>query len=182
MQSTASPTEDCDSPPVARRAWPGRPNGYGLASFADNFGITFRHHDALEDAGAAGQIMLRAIADSGIDLDGWFHRCDLPISGLRSEGRTGDGDGPLLGQVVMITGTLSLPRQEVADLIAHAGGDVGSSVTKRTTMLVVGDQDVSKLASKDRSVKHLKAEQLIGEGQPIRIVQETDLRAPIEGH
>ncbi len=169
-----------DSLRVARRAWPDLPYGYGLKNLADNFGITFRHHDALEDARAAGLIMLRAIEDSGIDVDGWFDRCAAPVSGHRSVARAGDGDGPLLGQVVAITGALSLPRQDVADLIAHAGGDVGSSVTRHTTMLVVGDQDVSKLAGKDRSAKHLKAEHLMAGGQPIRIVQETDLQALIQ--
>jgi DNA polymerase-3 subunit epsilon len=78
---------------------------------------------------------------------------------------------------VVITGTLSIPRQEVADLVHAAGGAVDTSVTKRTTLLIVGDQDVSKLAGKDRSAKHLKAEQMISLGQPIRIVQETDLQA-----
>jgi DNA polymerase-3 subunit epsilon len=170
-----------DSLRVARRAWPDLPYGYGLESLAEAFNIRFRHHDAVEDARAAGMVMLKAIADSGIDLDGWFDRCALPISPHKTVARTHDGDGALLGEVVVITGALSLPRQEVADLIAHAGGDVGVSVTKHTTMLVVGDQDVSKLAGKDRSAKHIKAEKLIAAGQSLRIVQETDLQALIHG-
>jgi DNA polymerase-3 subunit epsilon len=81
--------------------------------------------------------------------------------------------------VVVITGTLSLPRQKVADLVHEAGGAVDSSVTKRTTLLVVGDQDVSRLAGKDRSAKQVKAEQLMESGLAIRIIQETDLQALI---
>ncbi len=170
-----------DSLLIARRAWPQlAASGYSLAKLADNFGLVFKHHDALEDARVAGLITLRAIADSGIDIEGWFDRCAAPVSGYHSVARSGDGDGPLLGEVVVMTGTLSLPRQDMADLIDKAGGVVDVSVTKRTTMLVVGNQDVSKLAGKDRSAKHLKAEHLISAGQPIRIVQETDLQALLQ--
>ena len=48
------------------------------------------------------------------------------------------------------------------------------SVTKHTTMLVIGDQDLRKLAGHDKSSKHMKAEQLIGNGQQIRILGESD--------
>jgi DNA polymerase-3 subunit epsilon len=52
---------------VARRAWPllNDGGGYGLARLASEFEISFTHHDAAEDACAAGLLMLRAIADSG---------------------------------------------------------------------------------------------------------------------
>jgi len=49
-------------------------------------------------------------------------------------------------------------------------------VTKNTTLLVVGDQDISKLAGKNKSSKHLKAEQLISKGQLIRIIKESDFK------
>ncbi len=38
-----------DSLTMARSAWPER-EGYGLRSLADDFGIGFKHHSALEDA------------------------------------------------------------------------------------------------------------------------------------
>jgi DNA polymerase-3 subunit epsilon len=41
-------------------------------------------------------------------------------------------------------------------------------------MLVVGDQDVRKLAGHEKSSKHVKAEQLIAKGQSIRILGESD--------
>ena len=47
-------------------------------------------------------------------------------------------------------------------------------MTKKTTLLVVGDQDLSKLSGKDKSSKHIKAEELISEGQSIRILKESD--------
>jgi DNA polymerase III subunit epsilon len=47
-------------------------------------------------------------------------------------------------------------------------------VTKQTTLLVVGDQDVRKLAGHKVSTKHRKAEELIADGQPLRMLSESD--------
>ena len=49
-----------------------------------------------------------------------------------------------------------------------------NSVTKATTLLVAGDQDLDKLAGHEKSSKHRKAEALIVKGIPIRILGETD--------
>lgn len=86
----------------------------------------------------------------------------------------GDGDGALFGEAIVFTGALLLPRRDAADRAAEAGADVLSGVTKATTMLVVGDQDIAKLNGREKSSKHLKAEKLISAGQNIRIIGETD--------
>jgi len=53
---------------------------------------------------------------------------------------------PLLGQEFVLTGRLeTLPRSEVEARIKELGGSVGSSVTKKTTHLVVGAEPGSKL-------------------------------------
>lgn len=74
----------------------------------------------------------------------------------------------------MFTGTLSCPRREAADIASGAGCDVTENVTKHTTLLVVGDQDIRRLAGKEKSSKHLKAEEFIRKGKSIRILTETD--------
>lgn len=53
-------------------------------------------------------------------------------------------------------------------------------VTKNTTILVVGDQDVRKLAGQEKSSKHRKAEDLIKKGQAIRIIRETDFKELVD--
>ena len=65
-----------DSVKVARRAWPERygKRGYGLKVIAPDLGISFGHHDALEDARAAAKIMLRACAETGIGVEEWLER------------------------------------------------------------------------------------------------------------
>jgi DNA polymerase-3 subunit epsilon len=61
-------------------------------------------------------------------------------------------------------------------MAAKAGGDVQPSVTKRTTMLVVGQRDLMP-GWAAKSAKHLRAEALIEQGQDIRIVGEADFQA-----
>lgn len=46
-------------------------------------------------------------------------------------------------------------------------------VTTQTTHLVVGDQDLTVLASPDKSSKHRKAEEMQEAGHPIRIIGES---------
>ena len=55
-------------------------------------------------------------------------------------------------------------------------------MTKKTTLLVVGDQDISKLLGKKKSSKHLKAEELKTKGQKIRILKESDFIALYESN
>lgn len=56
------------------------------------------------------------------------------------------GPKPLAGQVFVITGTLAgLSRDEARDLLEARGAEVGSSVTRKTTALIVGESPGSKL-------------------------------------
>ena len=67
-------------------------------------------------------------------------------------------------------------RREVVDLAPAIGCQVDSEVTRKTTILVVGDQDIDKLAGHEKSTKNRKAEELISQGVPIRIIKERDFR------
>ena len=163
-----------DTALVARRTWSQfSRSGFGLANLARHFGISFQHHDALHDARTAGLILLKAVEESGVDVVGWIDRCKVSTSSIAIR-REGDGDGPLLGENVVFTGSLQIPRREAADRAHEAGAAVEPTVTKKTTVLVVGDQDIEKLNGQSKSGKHRKAEELIGKGQPIRILGEAD--------
>jgi DNA polymerase-3 subunit epsilon len=156
-------------------------SGYGLTEVCKKIGYEFRCHDALEDAKASGQVLLAAIAASGMDINAWLRRVRQPIDPATSSkgsavNREGNPEGELYGEVIVFTGALEIPRSEAADLAARIGCSVDSGVTKKTTLLVVGDQDVSRLAGKEKSSKHLKAEQLITQGQSIRILRESDFK------
>jgi len=164
-----------DTARVARRIWPGEEGGYGLAALAERLDITFEHHDALEDARAAGGVLLAAMQTSGLDLDGCFARCRQPIDLSRDERlRLEAGDGPLADHRIVFTGSLCIARADAAKLANSFGAGIDPGVTKKTTMLVVGDQDLSKLNGSTKSGKHRKAETLIAQGQMIRILAESD--------
>jgi DNA polymerase III subunit epsilon len=168
-----------DSARVARRCWRQfSSSGYGLANVCNFLGYEFPHHDALEDAKASGHILLSAIAQTGLSVQQWLARVERPIDASehfsRELQRPGNPPGPLFGEVLVFTGTLQIPRREAADLADLVGCEVAAGVTKKTTMLVVGDQDVKKLAGHEKSSKHRKAEELNAQGQAIRILRESD--------
>ncbi len=167
-----------DSSRIARRAWMEcAQRDYGLANVCKLIGYKFKHHNALEDAKASGHVLLSAIQKTGIDLDGWFDRVRQPINPEHignSITRSGNSEGPLFGEVVAFTGALSMPRRVAADMAAVAGCSVEDGVTKKTTILVVGDVDIQRLAGHEKSSKHRKAEELLNKGSTIRIIRETD--------
>lgn len=171
-----------DSAKVARRTWKEfSARGYGLANICKHIGYEFKHHDALEDAKAAGEIILAAINESGLDLDSWLKRVQQPITPKNSSSSTkikidGNPEGALYGEVIVFTGALEIPRREAADLASIVGCAVSPSVTKKTTILVVGDLDISKTSGRNKSTKHVKVEQLISKGQNIRIIKESDFK------
>jgi len=170
-----------DSARVVRRTWKDLAwSGYGLANVCERIGYAFKHHDALEDAKAAGHVLLAAFKESQQGLEEWQKRVALPIDLERSSSipvhRDGNPEGDLYGNVLVFTGALEMIRADAADLAAEAGCKVEPSVTKRTTILVVGSQDSWKLAGHEKSSKHRKAEQLATGGQRIRILSELDFR------
>jgi len=174
-----------DSARVARRAWKEVAwKGYGLRNVCNILGYEYKHHDALEDAKAAAHILLAASNESGLDIDGWLRRVRQPIdptaigsgSVVKRVKREGNPEGALYGEVLVFTGALEIPRREAADLAATIGCQVASGITQKTTMLVVGDQDIKKLAGHEKSSKHRKAEDLIKKGIPIRILKESDFK------
>ncbi len=173
-----------DSARVARRAWSEfSSRGYGLGELCSSFGFRYEAHHALEDAKACAFILLKASAATGLDLAGWLRRVNQPVGASPGSGairRNGDPEGALFGEVVVFTGALEIPRREAADLAQKIGCTVADGVTTKTTMLVVGDQDVKKLAGHEKSSKHRKVEKLIDEGRSIRILRETDFRRLVE--
>jgi len=175
-----------DSARVARRAWKEFAwKGYGLYNVCKALDYDFKHHDALEDAKAAAHILLAAINETGLDLTGWIRRVRQPIdpqacSSAAAIRREGNPEGALYGEVLVFTGALAMPRREAADLASAIGCQVASGVTKETTILVVGDQDIKRLAGHEKSSKHRKAEKLVREGQSLRILRESDFRQMVK--
>lgn len=67
-----------------------------------------------------------------------------------------------------------MARAQAAQMAAIAGCKVSDSVSRKITVLVVGDQDLRLTKGQEKSSKHRKVEAMIAEGEPIRIVRESD--------
>jgi DNA ligase (NAD+) len=65
---------------------------------------------------------------------------------MNETGSAPAGEGPLAGKVLVLTGTLPRrSRDEATAAIETAGGKVVSSVSKKTTAVVAGEEAGSKL-------------------------------------
>lgn len=167
-----------DSAKIVRRTWTEfSRTGYGLSNITKFLNLTFEHHDALEDAIAAGLVVVKASEITNLTIEEWFKRVGQPIfkyKGSSAINLDGNPEGQLFGENLVFTGALSIPRSEAGLIASKIGCKVTNSVTKNTTMLVVGIQDDTKLAGYEKSSKHRKAEELIESGINIRILSEND--------
>ena len=162
-----------DSVQIAKYAWP-EFDSWNLKSVARELGIPFRHHDALEDARVAAEAVVRASEETGMDIEEWCLRFGHPgnpetVGDLMK--RNVNPNGVLRGQQVVFAGTLNAPRRVAVDMAADAGMVVARTVTRSTTMLVLGSSGGS------RSAEHERALELIRQGVEIEIVAESEYRA-----
>jgi DNA polymerase-3 subunit epsilon len=86
-----------------------------------------------------------------------------------------DSHHPLYGQTIVFTGNLHLPRSAAKEKSAQLGAQPASAVTRKTTVLVVGDGFVAadlrggRLTSKARRVLELHQR-----GQSIEVLSEAE--------
>jgi DNA polymerase-3 subunit epsilon len=174
---------------------------YGLTYVCDDLGIPLiRHHDAAADAEACARIAIElarrcesgSIADLASSVNvklgrlsvGSLDRCtgrDLGADGEAKNNRAtlianleADPGHPFYGQVMVFTGALSLQRREAGAKASAVGATLGESVTKRTTILVIGDQFDGNSVADFNTGKAIKAKKLKADGQSIEIITEKD--------
>lgn len=104
----------------------------------------------------AGRSVLNRLAEFGIDPQSENYS-------PKPADETDGGGKPLSGKSVVITGSLSAPRDEIAARILRAGGKVSGSVSKNTHFLLAGEGGGSKL------------DKALGLGIPV--IGESDLEA-----
>lgn len=180
---------------LARRAWP-ELLSVSLPVIARQLGLPLEHHDPRSDAEASAAIAVAAFAQLGVaDLPAalasqsvaWGEvRADLTwtpcgvsamqLSEMRALSDEFDPAHPYFGQVVVFTGALTaLTRREAFQRVLDVGGRPEEGVTKDTNVLVVGEQDIRKLASgQTLSAKQRKAAVLRLAGRDIQMIGEVD--------
>lgn len=162
-----------DSVWIARQAWPELPR-HKLDFLAHTLGLEFRHHDALEDARIAAEVVLAACRETGRTVADWIALRDSKSrSSPQQTGATSAPSSPtirriapnaLTGERVVFTGNAGVRRIDLIAMAVSAGGQFERDVTERTTMLVVGDNQ-GRISRKQR-----KAEELRNIGQPLRVL------------
>lgn len=180
-----------DTARVARRTWKDfEKSGYGLDNVCESLDIHFKHHHALEDAKASGEVLSRACQVKEATVEDWLTLVERPITqrgprtrGDRSLAVIGDPDGPLFGESICFTGRLdTLVRRKAAQMAAAAGCSVEDRVTAKTTILVQGDQDILKARGAGSVSSKMKAAlKLAKKGQAIRLLRETDFIELVSG-
>ncbi|KRF05305.1 hypothetical protein ASH00_13050 [Arthrobacter sp. Soil782] len=164
-----------------------------LPSVAKALGLApFQHHHAGADSAVCAQAVIAVarthalhtvdelwptVRPTGSIASARYQRTPA-LAELPQPNLAADPTHPLYGQVVVFTGDLiTLERGEAMQLVANSGAMNGKGITKKTTMLVIGQQDVNadSVAISQRSGKERKALQYIESGQDIRAVSEKEL-------
>ncbi|MFC3873287.1 exonuclease domain-containing protein [Neisseria musculi] len=142
-----------------------------LIHAAEYCGVTVNNaHRALADCMTTLAIFRHMLAncDKLFDLNSYKQR-NKRIKTVANE------QGRLFGQTVVITGDLSRPRAEIQQIAADAGCRCTSSVSPKTTILVLGESDMAAPSSKEKRARELQAE-----GHPIQILSEAEFMALLD--
>jgi DNA ligase (NAD+) len=105
-------------------------------------GSTFEELLSVEGIGPVTAAAVRAFFDDPVT--------GSVIRGLRDAGfepveNAGPVDSRLAGQIIVFTGSLTMPREEAQALAVASGARTAGSVSKRTTLVVAGPGAGSKL-------------------------------------
>ena len=177
-----------DSAQTARRAWPQfAQSGYGLANVCQTIGYEFQHHNALDDAKAAGEVVLAASRRLGVEsLAALAHACgQTPVLVQPREWQRGlwpEHDQRLGGEVIVFASDVDPLRSErMSESIRLHGGEILRKLSPRVTLLVVSDQALRTNRASARSSQHRRAEQWIAAGRRVRILSESALALELRG-
>ena len=91
-----------------------------------------------------------------------------------------DPSDPVAGRSFVFTGKMATMKREDAQAAVKArGGLAPEDVNKKLDYLVIGDEASALTGGGERSSKHKKADKLVTDGAPLRIISEADFRVLI---
>jgi DNA polymerase III subunit epsilon len=188
---------------IAKNVWPDLLN-HRLNSVAQHLGLKFKHHDALEDAFVAAEIVRKACQELNVhSLEELSKKLQIAKGCLFPGGyRSGSSYTPgslkhstktkspsklvavtkecsqntlCFGKTFVFTGILkAMERNEAMQRVVNAGGSCSGIVNEKTDYLVLGFLDVRRLKDGEKSTKLKEAESLIAKGVKIIIINEDD--------
>lgn len=173
-----------------------------LNTISDHLGYKFNHHNASSDASACANIMIKMseelnspnmselLSSVGVTFGRVY---DNKYKPCRSTGKNIISNKTYLksqdvihkiskstvsffkDKVVVFTGPLSsMTRAKASSLVIASGGTVGSSVTKKTNVLVTGIKNMQSLSINQMSTKLRRAVELDSNGQNIEFINEEE--------
>lgn len=102
-------------------------------------------------------------------------KAKINVSEIVPENEVTDCNHPFYQKALVFTGALSLTRQDAMQLAVNVGAIVKTSVTSKTSYLVVGDQDLARVGDDGMSTKQEKANALNASGKAnIQIISESE--------
>lgn len=173
-----------------------------LSTVSNHLEYSFNHHNASADASACANILIKIIdelkikqldeltSSIGIKLGSLFKDGYIPCKNLGSNLTSSrknlylkstmdslfDSNSLFFkNKVVVFTGPLSsMSRIQASSLIRKLGGSTGSSVTKKTDILVIGFKNIQSLNFNQMSSKLRRAIDLECNGQNIVFLNEEE--------
>lgn len=159
-----------------------------LPSIANHLGLgKFDHHSAAADAAMCAMVVLKIALEHELDDasiwpapssgGGGSRRPYVyrPKQALPERNASTDPTHPLFGEVVCFSGDLNgFTRADAQRIVADFGATVAANVTKKTTLVVMGQYDPATLrAGAKLSTKIEKALGLASNGQRIEVIEES---------
>lgn len=92
-----------------------------------------------------------------------------------------DDDDQVRGRSFVFTGKLAtMKRGEAQAAVEARGGATPADVSKKLDYLVIGDEASALTGQGTRSSKHKKADKLVAEGAPLKIISESEFRQMLD--
>ena len=186
---------------LARKLIPGC-YSYSLQPLLNKLGFTSEiSHRAADDSLGCARIMMKCLELAETDIDGLEDKLNISrgrfspnsfisqrakhsteyakkvrdvINGTKNDATTDNGNY-FYGKTVCFTGTCMFgTRVDLLNKIMELGGTPTNSVTSKTDVLVVGQQDYRVVGSEGLSSKQKKAFDLLAKGQDIEIISESE--------
>jgi DNA polymerase III subunit epsilon len=177
---------------------------YQLPTVCKNFNIEFKHHDALNDAIAAGKLAIELCKSQNVSSlqelatvsnfktgklleneyipfstktqkkSNWNHKSIF--ENIEPQTTDFNNEHPFFEKNIVFTGALSnLNRADAMQMVVNVGGFIKpDNLTQKTNYLVVGNYDYNQYGEGFKSSKLQKAEQYIQKGLDIEIISEND--------
>lgn len=109
--------------------------------------VRVAERDELEQIPGVGGVVAESVAEWAKNTDAQRQVDALLQVGVQVRAESGQSGGKLTGTTWVLTGTLpTLSRDEAKAKILAAGGEVSSSVSKKTSFVLAGEEAGSKLA------------------------------------